>query len=187
MSQPIRQCVSCRTRDDKKNLLRIVRTVSGNIEFDPLQKKMGRGIYLCPQPLCIAHAKSCNLIRQLFDREVDQSIYLELVEHINKSQNHSLEKLLGFAARSRNLMFGMTAIAAGMKKGKIQSVIIDQLASPSTKKRIESMCHKMKIPHIAYSEKTPLEKIIGKPNCRCVGVIDSHFAQTISRKGKPAE
>lgn len=148
---------------------------------------MGRGIYLCPQSSCIEHAKSRNLIHQIFEKKVHESIYLELVDHINRRQNYSLEKLLGFAARSRNLMLGVTAVTSGVKKRKIHIVITDRLASSSTQKRIESICHKMKIPHIIYSEKIPLEKIVGKSNCRCLGVTDSHFAQTISKKVKSVE
>jgi predicted RNA-binding protein YlxR (DUF448 family) len=56
---PQRTCVSCREVRPKKELIRIVRLPSGDIEVDETGKKSGRGAYLCPNSACweIALAK----------------------------------------------------------------------------------------------------------------------------------
>ena len=45
---PQRQCVGCRTKRDKRDLLRIVKTPEGEIVLDATGKKSGRGAYICP-------------------------------------------------------------------------------------------------------------------------------------------
>ncbi|MBN2030953.1 YlxR family protein [bacterium] len=84
MAESIRQCISCRTRKSKKDLLRIVRSPSGHVELDRQQNKMGRGLYLCFQASCIEKAKLYNLIQQKLNRKVQESIYLEIAEHVKK-------------------------------------------------------------------------------------------------------
>ncbi len=58
---PIRMCIGCKERKEKKALVRIVRTVQGNIEIDPTGKKSGRGAYVCPQAECIENLKKRDL------------------------------------------------------------------------------------------------------------------------------
>lgn len=42
-----RTCIVCRTTDAKAQLLRIVRTPEGRVEFDATGRKNGRGAYVC--------------------------------------------------------------------------------------------------------------------------------------------
>ena len=51
--KPQRTCVVCRTKRDKKDLLRVVLTPDGNIEYDPTGRAAGRGSYLCKNEECI--------------------------------------------------------------------------------------------------------------------------------------
>ncbi|NLV91171.1 MAG: YlxR family protein [Firmicutes bacterium] len=50
--QPQRTCIGCRTVQDKRDLVRIVRTTEGSIELDTTGKKNGRGAYLCRNLEC---------------------------------------------------------------------------------------------------------------------------------------
>lgn len=49
---PVRSCIACRTARPKRELVRVVRTVSGEVEVDPTGKKAGRGAYLCRVRSC---------------------------------------------------------------------------------------------------------------------------------------
>ena len=49
---PQRTCVACRKVKAKRELIRVVRTPSGNVEIDSRGKKAGRGAYLCRAPEC---------------------------------------------------------------------------------------------------------------------------------------
>ena len=44
---PQRTCIACRKVAGKRELIRLVRTVNGNVEVDASGKKSGRGAYLC--------------------------------------------------------------------------------------------------------------------------------------------
>jgi predicted RNA-binding protein YlxR (DUF448 family) len=48
---PQRTCVACKTKNAKRELIRLVNS-SGIIEADPKGKKPGRGVYLCPYRNC---------------------------------------------------------------------------------------------------------------------------------------
>ncbi|MDA8219548.1 MAG: RNase P modulator RnpM [Chloroflexota bacterium] len=49
---PQRSCVACRQVRPKRELVRVVRTLSGEVEVDPTGKKAGRGAYLCRRRGC---------------------------------------------------------------------------------------------------------------------------------------
>jgi predicted RNA-binding protein YlxR (DUF448 family) len=49
---PVRSCVACRQALPKKELIRIVHTLSGTVEVDTNGKAAGRGAYLCPREAC---------------------------------------------------------------------------------------------------------------------------------------
>nr|WP_277995680.1 MULTISPECIES: YlxR family protein [Moorella] len=59
-------CVGCRARNDKRNLLRVVRTPAQEVVLDPTGKRAGRGAYICPRVECLRKAvKSRALERAL--------------------------------------------------------------------------------------------------------------------------
>jgi predicted RNA-binding protein YlxR (DUF448 family) len=57
---PQRSCVACRTTAAKRELVRIVRLPTGEVEVDPTGKKSGRGAYLCRQVTCWEEAIKRN-------------------------------------------------------------------------------------------------------------------------------
>ena len=60
---PIRTCVVCRERGDKRTLLRVVRTENG-LQIDPGGKLDGRGAYLCDQKSCWERAITGSALNQ---------------------------------------------------------------------------------------------------------------------------
>ncbi len=50
--QPQRTCVGCRTVQDKRSLIRIVRTLEEGVQIDLSGKLHGRGAYLHDQKTC---------------------------------------------------------------------------------------------------------------------------------------
>ncbi len=49
---PLRTCVVCSTKTDKRALVRIVRSPSGAVTVDATGRLPGRGAYLCHNPEC---------------------------------------------------------------------------------------------------------------------------------------
>jgi predicted RNA-binding protein YlxR (DUF448 family) len=61
---PKRTCIACRKTGGKRELVRIVRTVSGGVEVDLSGKQSGRGAYLCPDFICWNNALKSGKIEQ---------------------------------------------------------------------------------------------------------------------------
>ena len=55
-SIPQRQCVGCREKKPKPELIRVVRAPDGAISLDARGKAAGRGAYLCPKAACLKKA-----------------------------------------------------------------------------------------------------------------------------------
>lgn len=48
-----RTCVGCRERGGKRDLIRVVRSPTGDVETDPSGSSPGRGAYVHPAEACI--------------------------------------------------------------------------------------------------------------------------------------
>jgi predicted RNA-binding protein YlxR (DUF448 family) len=50
---PTRTCVACRRARPKREMVRVVRTPTGEVKVDRTGKLSGRGAYVCPEPDCV--------------------------------------------------------------------------------------------------------------------------------------
>ena len=79
---PQRQCMGCRERKNKRELIRVVRSPEGQVSLDFGGKMNGRGAYLCPNPDCLARAKKGRAIERAFSMQVDPEVYTALEEQM---------------------------------------------------------------------------------------------------------
>ena len=49
---PLRTCVVCGSKTDKRDLVRVVRDQAGSVQVDDTGKKPGRGAYICHDQIC---------------------------------------------------------------------------------------------------------------------------------------
>ena len=49
---PLRTCVVCGSKADKRELVRVVRDQAGSVQVDDTGKKPGRGAYICHDQTC---------------------------------------------------------------------------------------------------------------------------------------
>lgn len=90
---PMRSCVMCRDKVEKRELLRIIRNTDGKIEFDPTGKKNGRGVYLCRKESCIQSVKNRQKITNSLEISPTQEEMNEVFERItNFLQRESLKR-----------------------------------------------------------------------------------------------
>ncbi len=76
---PQRMCVACRTRNDKQNLLRIVK-VNDEISVDSYHKIQARGVYLCKNPECVTLAQKKRALERAFSGRVDTEVYQKILK-----------------------------------------------------------------------------------------------------------
>jgi predicted RNA-binding protein YlxR (DUF448 family) len=68
---PLRTCVACKKRYDKRRLTRIVNSPQEGVIVDLTGKKNGRGAYLCDQSVCWDKAiNGTNLLEQALKCEI---------------------------------------------------------------------------------------------------------------------
>ena len=83
---PQRQCMGCRERKSKREMIRVVRSPEGNVSLDFGGKLNGRGAYVCPDPECL---QKCRKTRSL-DRCLEVTIPEEVYERLTREMegNH---------------------------------------------------------------------------------------------------
>ncbi|MBQ8620859.1 MAG: YlxR family protein [Oscillospiraceae bacterium] len=77
---PQRQCMGCRERKAKRELIRVVRQPDGAVRLDFSGKLNGRGAYLCPDPECLKKA----IRSKALDRSLEVQIPQEVVDQLAK-------------------------------------------------------------------------------------------------------
>ncbi|WP_312095140.1 RNase P modulator RnpM [Niallia sp.] len=86
---PMRKCVATGEMKPKKELVRIVRSKEGDVSVDLTGKKSGRGAYLSLDREAVLLAKKKNILSNQLEVTVDDSVYEELLELIDKEQRQS--------------------------------------------------------------------------------------------------
>ena len=77
---PQRQCMGCRERKAKRELIRVVRMTDGTVSLDFSGKVNGRGAYICPDPACLQKAQKAKALERSLEAEVPEQVY----ERLNK-------------------------------------------------------------------------------------------------------
>ncbi len=72
---PMRQCLGCNEHKPKQELMRVVRTVEGEIVIDFTGKKSGRGAYVCKSLSCLKKARRSRRIDKNLGCEISSEIY----------------------------------------------------------------------------------------------------------------
>lgn len=82
---PMRKCVGCNEMKDKKELIRIVRSNTGEMNVDKTGKMAGRGAYICKKVECFDCAVKAKRLERTFKTAIPEDIYLKLREVLEES------------------------------------------------------------------------------------------------------
>ena len=77
---PQRQCMGCRERKAKREMIRVVRGTDGAVSLDFGGKMNGRGAYICPQMDCLKKA----IRSKALDRSLEVTIPEEVYDRLQK-------------------------------------------------------------------------------------------------------
>ncbi len=81
---PMRKCVGCGEMKPKKELMRILRTESGEFIVDAAGKKNGRGAYMCRSVECFRRAARSKGLERSFKQEIPQDVYDRLEKEMGE-------------------------------------------------------------------------------------------------------
>ena len=81
---PMRQCMGCRERLPKREMIRVVRTPEGVVQLDFSGKLNGRGAYICPKCECLKKARKAKSL----DRSLEVTIPEEVYDRLEKEMEN---------------------------------------------------------------------------------------------------
>ena len=81
---PLRTCVVTKESLPKGELLRVVRTPEGNVCVDTTGKQNGRGAYIKKDLFVLEQAKKTKILEKRLECEIEESVYEEIKNEIEK-------------------------------------------------------------------------------------------------------
>lgn len=78
--------MGCQEVQDKKNLIRVVRSPEGEISIDLTGRKAGRGAYLCPKAECLEKAIKTKALERSLEVTMDAALYDTLRKELSDDE-----------------------------------------------------------------------------------------------------
>jgi len=79
---PQRQCMGCRERKAKRELIRVVRGTDGTVGLDFTGKRNGRGAYICPDLECLKKAQRSKALDRSLETAIPDEVYESLLQEL---------------------------------------------------------------------------------------------------------
>lgn len=83
---PMRQCLGCREMKPKRDLIRVVKSPTGDIALDFKGKAPGRGAYVCPNSDCLKRAIRSKALERAFETPIPEEIYSQLSQQMEAGE-----------------------------------------------------------------------------------------------------
>jgi predicted RNA-binding protein YlxR (DUF448 family) len=84
---PQRQCMGCRERKEKRELIRVVRAPDGGVSLDFRGKAPGRGAYICPDAACLKKAIRSKALERSLEVAIPEEIYARLEQEMEEGKD----------------------------------------------------------------------------------------------------
>ena len=84
---PQRTCMGCNSKQDKKDLIRIVKNKQNEIKIDKTGKQEGRGTYICNNIECLEKVIKSKRMEKVFEMKISEEIYNNLRNIINGGES----------------------------------------------------------------------------------------------------
>ena len=85
---PQRQCMGCRERKSKRELIRIVRGTDGTVSLDFTGKLNGRGAYICPNAECLKKVRKSKALDRSLETAIPEEVYNRLEAQMEEQGNN---------------------------------------------------------------------------------------------------
>ncbi len=81
---PQRQCMGCRERKNKRDMIRVVRQTDGMVSLDFSGKLNGRGAYVCPSMECLKKCRKTRALERCLEAEIPEEVYDRLEKEMEE-------------------------------------------------------------------------------------------------------
>ena len=83
---PQRQCMGCRERKAKKEMIRVVRGTDGTVSLDFSGKLNGRGAYICRDIKCLKKARKSHRIDRDLECVISEEVYDAMEQELENNE-----------------------------------------------------------------------------------------------------
>lgn len=165
-----RSCFICRTKNDKKNLFRLVKDNEDNYIFDAKQNKDGRGYYLCKNHECLKRLSKHKKVKINVD---------ELMKILNslKKVEKDYYNILKSMKNSRELLFGMNMVMEGIEN--VYFIVVAEDINEKNEKKLLQKIQELNIPYVYSETKNRLGDIFDKNEVSVVAIKNKEMAKGI--------
>ena len=84
---PQRMCVGCREMKNKRDMIRVVRPMQGDVTVDRSGKMAGRGAYVCDQMACLEKAIKARLLERALEQKFEANVYEQLRREFERRES----------------------------------------------------------------------------------------------------
>ena len=84
---PQRQCMGCRERKAKREMIRVVRGTDGTVSLDFSGKVNGRGAYICPDLACLVKARKAKSLDRSLEVPIPDEVYDRLEKEMEATKH----------------------------------------------------------------------------------------------------
>lgn len=81
---PLRQCIGCGEMKNKKEMIRVLKTLEDEVVLDATGRKNGRGAYLCPSMECFKKAVKSKGLERSFKMAIPKEVYETLEKEMEQ-------------------------------------------------------------------------------------------------------
>ena len=81
---PMRQCVGCGLMKNKKDMIRVIKTATGEILLDRTGRQNGRGAYICDDRDCLIKARKNKGLERSFRQQIPAEVYDSLEKEFDE-------------------------------------------------------------------------------------------------------
>ena len=81
---PLRRCCGCMEMKPKLELVRVVKSNTGDVSLDLTGKAPGRGAYVCKSKECFQKARQARRFEREFKMQIPDEIYSQMEAELEK-------------------------------------------------------------------------------------------------------
>ena len=175
-SDAARTCLGCRTKRERKEMIRIVRHPEGHAVFDVDARLPGRGAYVCPAPRCVSKLTSPALSHHL-RAKVTLPDHARLTAALASSWDLKIRNLLSIGLKSGQVLVGAHAAGEALLRKRVLLLVIAADTASRTERRL--LRHSDSVPVIRVVDKTRLGTWLGRHTAASAAVIDEGLASKL--------
>lgn len=165
---PIRTCVVCKEKKEKKNLFRIAKINENNYSFDEKQKMQTRSIYICKTHECIKR------ISKNKKYNIKSEDLLKMINLLKKETKNYIS-ILKAMKNSEHLTFGINMVMEDIEH--IHFLILAEDISEKNDKKIVTKAKEFNIPFVHFGSKIELGEIFNKEEINVIAIKNKKIAR----------